>query len=310
MKTVFIDGKSGTTGLQIYDRLAKRSDIKIITLSDELRKNKKARKEALNSSDLSFLCLPDAAAKESVKMLENPDTVVIDASTAHRTLAGWQYGFPEIFPDGFEKIRSAKRIAVPGCHASGFTALIKPLTSLNIIHKSARLSCFSLTGYSGGGNSMISEYESEQRAALYDAPRAYALSQSHKHLKEMAAVTGLAFSPIFIPVAADFYSGMLVTVNLFSEDLTNGADIDTIKEIYKSTYNGKIVFYRDCIDEDGFIAANAMSGKDSMAITVNGNEDRITVSALFDNLGKGASGAAVECMNIVFGLDAEQSLIL
>lgn len=310
MKRVFIDGKSGTTGLRIYDRLAKRNDIEVIALSDSLRKDAAARKEALDSSDLSFLCLPDEAARESVKMVENPDTVIIDASSAHRTLPGWAYGFPEIFTDGFEKIKNSKRIAVPGCHASGFTAIVKPLVELGVISERARLSCFSLTGYSGGGNAMIAEYENENRTCLYGSPRVYALSQSHKHLKEMAAVNCLSTPPVFIPAVADFYSGMLVTVSLFKEDLESGADINSITEIYKSRYNGAIVFYGGPLDENGFIAANAMSGKDSMAITVSGNGDRITVSALFDNLGKGASGAAVECMNTVFGLPPEYSLIL
>lgn len=310
MKRVFIDGKSGTTGLRIYDRLAQRNDIEIITLSDSLRKDAAARKEALNFSDLSFLCLPDEAARESVKMLENPDTVIIDASSAHRTLSGWTYGFPEIFTDGFEKIRSSKRIAVPGCHASGFAAIVKPLVELGVISESARLSCFSLTGYSGGGNAMIAEYESENRTSPYRSPRVYALSQSHKHLKEMAAVNCLVTPPVFIPAVADYYSGMLVTVSLFKEDLKSGADINSIKEIYKSRYDGAIVFYGGSLDENGFIAANAMAGKDSMAITVGGNGGRITVSALFDNLGKGASGAAVECMNTVFGLPPEYSLTL
>ncbi|MGI6744723.1 MAG: N-acetyl-gamma-glutamyl-phosphate reductase [Acutalibacteraceae bacterium] len=310
MKRIFIDGKSGTTGLRIFDRLADRDDIEIITLSDELRKDTAARKEALNSSDLSFLCLPDSAAIQAIEMVENPDTVIIDASTAHRTLSGWEYGFPEIFPDGINRIKSSKRIAVPGCHASGFAAIVKPLTDSGLLLKNAKISCFSFTGYSGGGNAMIAEYKNESRAATYSAPRVYALSQNHKHLKEMTSVTGLVTPPVFSPAVADFYSGMLVTVNLFGEDLVIGADVCGISEVYKSRYNGKIVFFCDSIDENGFISANAMSGRDSMAITVNGNSDRIMISALFDNLGKGASGAAVECMNIVFGLAPEHSLIL
>lgn len=310
MKTVFIDGKAGTTGLRIYERLEKRTDIEIISLSEDLRKNENRRKEAINSSDLTFLCLPDEAAKQAVSMVENPNTVIIDASTAHRTLNGWEYGLPEVFDNGFSKIKSSKRIAVPGCHASGFTVLIKPLIDSGIIKDYTRLICTSITGYSGGGNVMISEYEDKKRKENLSAPRQYALTQNHKHLKEMTAINHLKTEPIFTPIVADFYSGMLVTVSLFKEDLKTGADINTIKQVYQSKYNSKIIFYSNTLDENGFISANTFSDKDFMAVAVNGNEDRITLSAVFDNLGKGASGAAIECMNIVFGLSPEHSLIL
>ncbi|NLA73456.1 MAG: N-acetyl-gamma-glutamyl-phosphate reductase [Clostridiales bacterium] len=310
MKKVFIDGKAGTTGLSIYERLEKRTDIEIITLSDDLRKDENRRKEAMNSSDLTFLCLPDEAARQAVLTAENPNTVIIDASTAHRTCNGWEYGLPEVFDGGFESIKKAKRIAVPGCHASGFTVLVKPLRDGGIIKEDVRLTCVSLTGYSGGGNAMISEYEGENKSAFLNAPRQYALTQNHKHLKEMTVINNLKIAPVFMPIVSDFYSGMLVTISLFKEDLDIGCDINTIKKLYQSKYNGKIIFYKETLDESGFIPADMFSGKDFMAVTVNGNGDRITLGAVFDNLGKGASGAAVECMNIVFGLSPEHSLIL
>lgn len=310
MKKVFIDGKAGTTGLRIYERLSKRDDIEIITLSEKFRKDENRRKDAINASDLTFLCLPDDAARRAVSIAENPNTVIIDASTAHRTLSGWEYGLPEVFENGFENIKKAKRIAVPGCHASGFTVLVKPLIDSGIIKKDTALTCVSLTGYSGGGNAMIAHYEDKNRAFLLNAPRQYAPAQNHKHLKEITAINALKTAPVFLPIVSDFYSGMLVTVSLFKTDLINKANIDTIKKLYKEKYNSEIIYYSDDLYENGFISANMLSGKDCMAVTVNGNEDRITLSAVFDNLGKGASGAAVECMNIVFGLDPLHSLVL
>ncbi len=298
-KKVFIDGKAGTTGLRIYERLESFQGIELITLSDEKRKDPIARKEALNSADVAFLCLPDDAARESVSLIENDKTVVIDTSTAHRTLEDWAYGFPELSVAHREKLLSSKRIAVPGCHASGFISLVYPLIEAGALDGSENLSCFSLTGYSGGGKKMIADYE-EEPDELLDAPRQYGLTQTHKHLKEMVKITGLKNAPAFCPVVGDFYSGMEVTVPLFKSDLKNDFDLEKIKELYKSKYTGPLVTYCD-ESEDGFLSAGILSGKDSMRVSVYGNEDRILLVARYDNLGKGASGAAVECLNIVLG---------
>ena len=309
-KKVFIDGKAGTTGLRIYERLSGRDDIEIITLCEEERKNIDSRKMALNSADIAFLCLPDAAAIEAVSLIENDNTVVIDTSTAHRTDSDWTYGFPEISKELDNAISESKRIAVPGCHAGGFIALVKPLIDANIIDKSTLLTCHSVTGYSGGGKNMIAEYESEGKSELLSAPRQYGIKQMHKHLKEMKAITGLENEPIFCPIVSDFYSGMLVTVPLFSSQLNEGKSVSDIKKVYSEMYNSSIVNYSDEIDEEGFISAAGMSFKDSMQITVSGNDDRILLIARYDNLGKGASGAAIECLNMVLGSDKTAGLDL
>lgn len=309
-KKVFIDGKAGTTGLRIYERLSGRDDIEIITLCEEERKNIDSRKMALNSADIAFLCLPDAAAIEAVSLIENDNTVVIDTSTAHRTDSDWTYGFPEISKELDNAISESKRIAVPGCHAGGFIALVKPLIDANIIDKSTLLTCHSVTGYSGGGKNMIAEYESEGKSELLSAPRQYGIKQMHKHLKEMKAITGLENEPIFCPIVSDFYSGMLVTVPLFSSQLNEGKSVSDIKKVYSEMYNSSIVNYSDEIDEEGFISAAGMSFKDSMQITVSGNDDRILLIARYDNLGKGASGAAIECLNMVLGSDKTTGLDL
>ncbi|MBO5200104.1 MAG: N-acetyl-gamma-glutamyl-phosphate reductase [Clostridia bacterium] len=308
MTKVFIDGSQGTTGLRIFDRLAERQDISLITLSEELRKDPSARKEAINSSDITFLCLPDAASIEAVAMA-NENVRILDTSTAHRTSAQWIYGFPEVFENGFERVASANRVAVPGCHASGFIALVKPLIDAGILPAEALLTCHSVTGYSGGGKKMIAEYEGEGRDILLDAPRQYGLTQQHKHLREMKAVTGINNEPVFCPIVSDFYSGMCVTVPLFKSQLVKG-DASAIKEIYRNKYNGPIVQYMDDPDEGGFISATGVLGKDSMQIFVQGNEDRILLVARYDNLGKGASGAALQCMNIMMGTDITSGLDL
>ncbi len=310
MKKIFIDGKAGTTGLRIYERLEKRNDVELILLSDEERKNPQARKAALNSCDIAFLCLPDDAAREAVSMIENPDVVVIDASTAHRTLEGWSYGFPELSREHKERICSSKRIAVPGCHASGFIALVYPLVRAGILPSGALLSCHSVTGYSGGGKKMISDYEDKERDELLDYPRQYGITQQHKHLREMKYVTGLCDEPIFSPIVSDFYSGMEVTVPLFAKNLNDGYTLDDVKEAYKKAYNTDIVRYVESADDGGFLSAGILSGKDSMVITVCGNADRFVLVALYDNLGKGASGAAVECMNMVMGEAPEKGLVI
>lgn len=301
MKKVFIDGSAGTTGLRILTRLSQRTDVSLIRLPEELRKDAQARKKALNECDIAFLCLPDAAAIEAVSMIENENTVVFDTSTAHRTKEGWAYGFPELSEKHFEKVASSKRIAVPGCHASGFIALTYPLIEKGILSPDVLLTCHSITGYSGGGKKMIAEYEDGGREALFDAPRQYALGQTHKHLPEMTAITGIKNAPIFSPIVSNFYSGMEVTVPIFKSQLEGGFGIEDIKAAYKEKYNTPIVFYTENADEGGLLSANALSGKDSMQITVCGNEDRMLLIARYDNLGKGASGAALECMNISMG---------
>ena len=300
MYKVFIDGREGTTGLRIFDRIKERDDISLIILPEEKRKDPEARREAINSSDITILCLPDAASVESVSLCDNENTVIIDASTAHRTNPDWTYGFPEVFgEDGAENVAKAKRIAVPGCHASGFIALVKPLVDAGIIPADATLVCNSLTGYSGGGKKMIAQYESDEKDLLLCAPRVYGITQSHKHLREMKHVCSLDNAPLFTPIVSDFYSGMLVTVCVAKGDI-NGS-IDDIKKIYRDLFNTDIVKYTEEIDDSGFISAAGVSGLDCMLVSVCGNEDRIMLTALYDNLGKGASGAAVECLNLVTG---------
>ncbi len=301
MTKVFIDGSVGTTGLRIHERLSLRNDITLISLPEELRKDPSARKKALNESDISFLCLPDDAARESVSLTDNPDTILIDTSTAHRTLSDWAYGFPELSENHFKKIKNSKRIAVPGCHASGFIALIYPLVEKGIIPKDILITSHSITGYSGGGKKMIAEYEAEEREDYYSSPRQYALTQEHKHLKEMKAITNIENEPMFSPIVSDFYSGMEFTIPIFKKQLNEGYSIEDIKTVYREKYNKKLVFYNEKCEENGFICANAMKTLDSMEITVKGNEERILLIARYDNLGKGASGAALECMNIVMG---------
>ena len=307
MKKVFIDGKAGTTGLRIAERLSHRDDVEIISLSDDLRKDANARKKIINEADFVFLCLPDAAAIEAADMVENDKTVVIDASTAHRTNPDWAYGFPELGAEFNDKITGSKRIAVPGCHASGFIALVYPLVKNGIISKDALLCAHSLTGYSGGGKGMIAEYEDDGRNDMLDAPRQYGIAQKHKHLPEMVKITGLENAPAFCPIVSDFYSGMEVTVPLFKSQLLKGG-IEEIKQIYRELYNTPIISFNEGADEGGFLSANKMKGKDSMSIEVYGNEDRILLVARYDNLGKGASGAAVECLNIKLGCEKTKTL--
>lgn len=306
MKRVFIDGSAGTTGLRIRERLADRNDIELITLSEDLRKDSAARKEAINAADAAFLCLPDGAAVEAVSMVESDHVTILDTSTAHRTNPGFAYGFPELSAAHMEKVQTSNRIAVPGCHASGFIALVYPLVEAGVLSTDAMLSCFSLTGYSGGGKKMIAEYEDMQRNPLLGTPRQYALGQSHKHLKEMCAVAGLHHAPLFSPIVGDFYSGMQVSVPLFASQVK--ASPEEIRAIYRAKYTTPMVEYVDCADRDGFLEAGTLSGQDRMLVTVDGNEERILLSALYDNLGKGASGAAIECMNLRFGLPATEGL--
>ncbi len=316
MKKVFIDGSAGTTGLRIVERLQTRDDIQLLTLAEEDRKKPEARKEMLNAANVAFLCLPDDAARESVSLVENPEVVVIDASTAHRTLPEWAYGFPELSKAHEEKILKSKRIAVPGCHASGFIALVYPLIQAGFLDEDALLTCHSITGYSGGGKGMIKEYEDLERTTDLRAPYQYANRQQHKHLKEMKAICGLQNEPLFCPIVSDFYSGMLVTVPLFKKQLKKGGLAD-IKALYASRYNGGIVSYVDVEENEktlglktGFMSAVFNSDYDTMKIFADGNDERFTLMAAYDNLGKGASGAAIECMNLAIGAERTKGLVV
>jgi N-acetyl-gamma-glutamyl-phosphate reductase len=308
-KKIFIDGKAGTTGLRIEKRLSTRDDVEIVSLPEELRKDPNARAQVMNSVDYVFLCLPDAAAIEAVSMITNENVVVIDASTAHRTNPDWAYGFAELGKEFEDKIINSKRIAVPGCHASGFIALVYPLIKNGILSKDALLTAHSITGYSGGGKAMIADYESDERSPLLNGPRQYGIAQKHKHLPEMSKITGLENAPVFCPIVADFYSGMEVTVPLFKSQLNYGG-LEEIKQIYKELYNTEIISYKEANDEGGFLSSASMSYKDSMTVEAYGNDDRIILVARYDNLGKGASGAAVECLNIKLGCEKTKTLEL
>ena len=307
MHKVFIDGSNGTTGLRIRERLEGRSDIELMTLPEEKRKEAAARREMLNACDVALLCLPDAASMEAVAMIENSAVRVLDTSTAHRTHPDWVYGFPELSPERRAQVLSAKRIAVPGCHASGFIALVHPLVQAGLLPADALLSCHSITGYSGGGKKMISEYRADGRNAQLDAPRQYGLTQQHKHLREMQCVTGIDYAPIFSPIVSDFYSGMVVTVPLFRQQLQGGAGIEDVRAIYEKTYAGPVVICGDQ-SQDGFLAGNAAAGTDRMHIYVHGNAERILLTACYDNLGKGASGAALQLLNLILGAKETEGL--
>ena len=306
MIKVFIDGSAGTTGLKIRQRLESRGDVELIVLSDALRKDPAARLDACARADAAFFCLPDQAAREAAVACEGLDTLIIDTSTAHRCSPGWVYGFPEL--TGREAIRGARRIANPGCHASGFAALVRPLVDAGALKKDAFLSCFSLTGYSGGGKSMIAQYTDPGRSGLLDAPRQYGLGQAHKHLPEMKIFCGLSNEPVFCPTVGDFYSGMEVTVPFFASQLN--CPTSELAGIYSERYKGPVVTFCPEPPPDGFISAAELSGKDCMRIFVCGNAERAVAVAVFDNLGKGASGSAIQNMNAALGLDETLGLVL
>ena len=305
MTKVFIDGSAGTTGLRIYERMATRSDVEIIRLDEARRKDPDARREALFAADVAFLCLPDAAAIEAVALAEGSNVSIIDTSTAHRTNPAWAYGFPEL-AGAREKIASSKRIANPGCHASGVIALIAPLMRAGLLDADVALSCTSLTGYTGGGKKMIAEYEADGRDPLLDAPRAYGLSQTHKHLPEITTVCGLEKTPIFLPIVAPFACGMEVSIGLFADQLKGNAS--DVRDTYREAYQTGLVHFVENADEEGFLSAGAFAGRDDMQIMLTGNDERILLTARFDNLGKGASGAAIQNMNILLGLDEKTGL--
>jgi len=346
MNTIFIDGAQGTTGLRLRERLAGRSELRLLELPEALRKDVTARREAMAQAEITFLCLPDTAARESVRLADTlcadsrrghtasdsinlsarpssgvAGTKIIDASTAHRTQPGWVYGFPELKPGQRELIVSADKVAVPGCYASGFAAVVSPLRQAGLLPADALLSCFSVTGYTGGGKGMIEEYEQEARnggqearSAEYDSPRQYALGQTHKHLREMCHVCSLETPPVFAPVVADFPCGMAVTVPLHLKSLTRKTGIGALLDLYLRHYDERLIHVRRGNDDEyvpgGFLAANALDGRDDMEIIVGGNDERAVITARLDNLGKGASGAAVQCMNLMLGLPELEGLAI
>ena len=315
MKTkIFIDGSEGTTGLRIHERFAGRDDVEILPIASELRKDVGERKRLINESDITFLCLPDSAARESTGLIENENVRIIDTSTAHRTEEGWAYGFPELSGEFRERIARGKRIAVPGCYATGFISLVYPLIQSGILPKDYPVATFAMSGYSGAGKKAIAVYESKDRAPEFDAPREYALSQQHKHLKEMTKITGLQRTPLFSPMVCDYYSGMIVTLPLYTDLLNGKPSLQEVQEKLAAFYEGEpfiqVMPLGKEEETNGFLAGNARSGWDGLEIFVTGNEDRILISSRFDNLGKGASGAAIQCMNIMMGVDEKKGLNL
>ena len=301
MIKVFIDGSAGTTGLRINERLRGRRDIELMILPDDLRKDENARRECLHECDVACLCLPDDAARQAAELAADSNAVIIDASTAHRTAPGWAYGFPELSEKHRQAVLEGNRIANPGCHASGFVALVYPLREAGLLDENALLTCTSLTGYSGGGKKMIADYEADELAPGLASPREYGISQTHKHLKEMKAIPGLTNDPVFLPIVAPYYNGMLVTVPLFAKQLSHGG-IGGVREVLRNKYTpdcGRVI-YKESIDENGFVAADTLADTDGMEVTVAGNDERIILMARFDNLGKGASGSAVQIMDMKF----------
>ena len=305
MKKIFIDGSEGTTGLRIFERFEGRDDIEILKIPSELRKDPDEIKKYINASDITFLCLPDAAAREAVAMVENENTIIIDTSTAHRTQEGWAYGYPELSPQHREAIKTGKRIAVPGCYATGFITIAYPMVAKGMLPKDYPVAAFAMSGYSGAGKKTIAVYEAQERDKELDAPREYALTQNHKHLKEM---------PLFSPLICDYYSGMVVTLQFYADMLNGKPTPEKVHELFASYYEGeqfmKVMPFGTEAEYNGFLAGNTCSGWDGIEIYVTGNEDRILVSTRFDNLGKGASGAAVQCLNIILGCEEHKGLVL
>ena len=313
-KKIFIDGSEGTTGLRIFERFEKRDDIELLRIDSDKRKDPEERKKLINSSDITFLCLPDDASRESVSLVENPEVVIIDTSTAHRVLPDWTYGLPELYKERRQEIKESHRIAVPGCYATGFITIVNPLVRMGILPNDYPVSSFALSGYSGAGKKAIAVYEGDEKPADFESPREYALSQQHKHLKEMQKMSALSRPPLFSPIVDDYYSGMIVSVPLYTDMLKGISDPKEVRDKLAAFYEGerfiKVNEYGAESETNGFIAANVKSGWDGLEIFVTGNEDRIVVTSRFDNLGKGASGAAVQCMNIVLGCDEAKGLNL
>ncbi|NLG02530.1 MAG: N-acetyl-gamma-glutamyl-phosphate reductase [Clostridia bacterium] len=313
-KKVFIDGSEGTTGLRINERFENRDDIELLKIDPELRKDPVEIKKLINASDITFLCLPDAAAREAVALAENEETCIIDTSTAHRTDPEWAYGFAELSKEHRDHIAKGKRIAVPGCHATGLISVLYPVIAGKILNPDYPVGAFSITGYSGGGKKMIAQYEDENREQQFDAPREYALSQEHKHLKEMKAVTGITRLPLFSPIVADYYSGMVVSMPIYTDLMNQKMTAKELRDYFAQYYQNeafiKVMPYGAEAENSGFLSGISCTGWDGLRIYITGNEDRIVMSSQFDNLGKGASGAAVQCMNIKLGCEESKGLNL
>lgn len=305
---VYIDGQAGTTGLQIWERLRPRTDIELLTIDEEKRKDEKARRECLNEADLAILCLPDKAAREAVALIKNDHTRVIDASTAHRTAEGWVYGLPELRRQR-EKIAAAKRVANPGCYATGVITLVRPLVDAGLLPADYPLAIHALSGYTGGGNKTIGEYEASDRSVELDSPRHYALGLSHKHIPEIMVQGRLNRKPIFCPIICDFPRGMVVAVPL-ALPWMGGADLKLLRKCYERYYEGEALIALAPLEAptSGFLGSNNYAGRDDLEIFICGNVDQAVVLTRFDNLGKGASGAAVQNMNIMLGFEETTGL--
>ena len=308
---VYIDGKEGTTGLQIYDRLAQRQDIDLLLIDEDKRKDAAERKKCINAADIVFLCLPDAAAREAVALVENDRTRIIDASTAHRTAEGWAYGFAELSPEHRAAVAAGKRVANPGCHATGFISAVYPLVKYGLLPPDYPLTCFSLTGYSGGGKKMIAEYEVADKGAALYAPQLYGLNLEHKHLPEMQKVCSLLRAPVFCPIVDDYYKGMATSVTLHTALLPGHPTAAQLHDVLEDHYSGAaLVSVAPLGYTEKRLAANTMAGSDRLQLIICGHEDQVLITALFDNLGKGASGAAVQNMNLMLGLEETTGLNL
>lgn len=314
MTKVFIDGQEGTTGLKIVERLKDRKDIELMRIADELRKDTEERRKFINASDFTILCLPDNAAIEAVSLVGNDHTRIIDASTAHRINPDWAYGFPELSPEHRAKIHLSKRVAVPGCYASGFISMVYPLVKAGVLPKDYPVSVHAVSGYSGAGKKGIAQYQDINRTKEFDTPREYALTQQHKHLPEMRVITGLDHEPTFNPYVCPYYAGMTVSLPLHARLLSKQVTPADIREIFAEHYKGcnfiKVAELdgKD-VSADGFIGANTLEGTNNMEIIVSGNEMRLLVISRLDNLGKGASGAAVQCLNIMMGIEETTGLV-
>ena len=314
MTKVFIDGQEGTTGLKIVERLQGRKDIELLKIDEAKRKDPEERKKLINASDFTILCLPDVAAIEAVALVENDNTRIIDASTAHRVDPDWAYGFPELSPKHREKIRTSKRVAVPGCYASGFISMAYPLVKNGILPSDYPVAIHAVSGYSGAGKKGIAQYTAENRAKEFDTPRQYALTQQHKHLPEMKLIAGLEYEPAFDPYVCDYYAGMTVSLPLHTRLLLKRVTPADVREMFAEHYKGSNFIKVAELDgkdvlPDGFIGANTLENTNNMEIIVSGNEMRLLVVSRLDNLGKGASGAAVQCLNIMMGIDETTGLI-
>lgn len=311
---IYIDGQAGTTGLKIRERFAGRDDIEILMIDEAKRKDPEERKKMINSSDFTFLCLPDAASIEAVSMIENPNVRIIDASTAHRTNPEWAYGFPELSESHRKKIIDSKRVAVPGCYASGFISLVYPMVSSGIMPADYPVTSFAVSGYSGGGNKMIAQYESDEKPETFNSPRFYGLAQTHKHLPEMQKITGLTEKPIFTPIVDDYYSGMVVCVPFRTRLADKKVTVSDVYEMFAKHYDGqnfvKVMPWKDIEEQKKvLLSSNDLSGTNKMEIHIFGDDERIMLCSRLDNLGKGASGAAVQCLNIMMGIDETTGLL-